>query len=494
MIRRDFPPLTLDQSSPLPIFRQLYSRIAEAVLAGRLAPGARLPSARSLAAQLSVARGTVEAAYQLLAGEGYVVTRGAAGTLVDPALDRKVLRPRPQARDASPEPRPEAAGRPAGAPGLFQLGLPALDAFPYKIWARLLARQARALGPADLTYQPSAGRWDLRVQIARYLAVARGVACDPAQIFITNGYQGALGLITRVLMRPGDAIFVEHPGYPIGRHAMQVAGMRPVGVSVDEEGFDISAAEAGRRTVRCALVTPTHEYPLGVTLSLQRRMALLAWAEQTEGWIIEDDYDAEFRYHGRPLPALKSLDRLGRVLFVGTFSKVLSPGLRVGYLVVPSDLVQRFTEMAAGLQPPPAAVVQAAIAAFIDEGYLARHIRRMRLLYAERRSALAAALQDATGAALEIELQSGGMHLLGRLPRGCRDRQLATELNRRGIAVSPLSTCGVERPYAAGLLLGFTNIAAKNAVDAARRLADGLVRVRNPGRALGGLAAGGTLP
>ncbi len=470
------PGLALDQASPLPVYRQLYARIAEAVLAGRLAPGTRLPSARSLAAQLAVARGTVEAAYQLLAGEGYIVTRGAAGTLVDPALDRKMLRPGRDVRASVSDAGGAVEGRPTGTPLLFQMGLPALDAFPHKIWARLVARQARALGPADLAYQPAAGHWHLRVQIARYLAVARGVACDPAQVIVTTGYQGALGLITRVLMRPGDAIFVEHPGYPIGHAALRLAGMRLVGAPVDEEGVDIAPLQAKHRGVRFALVTPTHEFPLGLTLSLQRRMALLAWAEQSDSWIIEDDYDAEFRYQGRPLPALKSLDRQGRVLFIGTFSKVLSPGLRVGYLVAPTALAQRFTEAAAALQPPPAALVQAAVADFIDKGNLARHIRRMRLLYAERRAALTAALRAEVGSLLGIELQAGGMHLLARLPRGSNDTFLVAKLSRRGIAAAPLSTCGADRPFAAGLLLGFTNIAAKNAAAAARALADALGR------------------
>ncbi len=468
--------LALDQASPLPVYRQLYARIADAILAGRLAPGARLPSARSLAAQLSVARGTIEAAYHLLAGEGYIVARGAAGTLVDPALDRKLLRPGRDAR-ATVSTAPDAgAGSdlPTGMPRLFQLGLPALDAFPQKVWARLVARQARALGPADLAYQPGAGHWALRVQIARHLAVARGVACDPAQVLVTTGYQGALGLITRTLMRPRDAIFVEHPGYHIGHTALRLAGMRLVGAPVDEEGVDIGSVEARHRGVRFALVTPTHQFPLGLTLSLPRRMALLAWAARTEGWIIEDDYDSEFRYQGRPLPALKSIDRHDRVLFIGTFSKVLSPGLRVGYLVTPAALAQRFVETAAALQPPPAALVQAAIADFVDKGYLARHIRRMRILYAERRAALVAALRLELGSALGIELQAGGMHLLARLPRDRKDEPLVAALNRQGIAAAALSNCGVGRPYAPGLLLGFTNVPARSAPAAARSLARGL--------------------
>ncbi|HEY1383496.1 MAG TPA: PLP-dependent aminotransferase family protein, partial [Dongiaceae bacterium] len=322
--------LTLDESSPEPLFRQIHRRIAGAVLDGRLAPGARLPSARSLAAQLSIARGTVDAAYQLLAGEGYIVSRGAAGTLVDPALDRRLLRP---ARTAHATPVPMADHPAARSLALFRMGVPALDLFPHKAWSRLIARRARALGPLDHAYQEPAGDDGLRLQIARYLAVARGVSCAPSQIFITSGYQGALGLITRALMKPGDAAWLEHPGYPNARDALRRAGMKLVGVPVDAEGFDVGWALSRAKRAGIVFVTPTHQYPLGVTLSLPRRMALLKWAEAEEGWIVEDDYDSEFRYHGKPLPALKSLDRRERVLYGGTFSKVLSPGLRVGYLV-----------------------------------------------------------------------------------------------------------------------------------------------------------------
>jgi GntR family transcriptional regulator / MocR family aminotransferase len=359
-------------------------------------------------------------------------------------------------------------------PALFRLGLPALDAFPHKIWARLVARRARSLRPVDLAYQPPAGHEQLSLQIARYLAVARGVSCSPAQIMITSGYQGALGLVTRCLLRPGEAVWVEDPGYHIGRDALRAAGMRPVGVPVDRDGFDVAYAVSRAEPARMAVVTPTHQFPLGVTLSLPRRMALLTWAASAAAWIVEDDYDSEFRYRGKPLAALKSLDRHDRVLYVGTFSKVLAPSLRVGYVVVPRDLVRRLTEIAEFVQPPPASLVQATIAAFLEQGYLARHIRRMRQLYAERRAALAEALRKHVRPALSIDLQAGGMHLLAGLPRGTDDVELVARLARQGIAPAPLSACGVESPYAPGLVIGFTNVAAPKAPAAARRLAQAM--------------------
>jgi GntR family transcriptional regulator/MocR family aminotransferase len=464
--------LALDGASATPLYRQIYGRVAGAVLDGRLAPGARLPSARSLAAQLSIARGTVETAYQLLAGEGYIVARGAAGTLVAPALDRKLLKSGSGARSTDSEALPATA--PLRPPPLFRMGLPALDAFPHKIWSRLFARQARSLSPIDLGYQSPAGHEALRVQVARYLAVARGVSCAPEQVFITGGFQGALGLIARCLLQPGDAVWVEDPGYDNARDALRLACARLIGVPVDNDGADIDWAVDKAPPARLAVVTPTHQSPLTVALSLPRRMALLAWAATTGAWIVEDDYDSEYRYLGKPLPALKSLDRHSRVLFVGTFSKVLSPGLRVGYLVVPSGLVDRFGAIADLLQPPPAALVQATIAAFLEQGYLGRHIRRMRQLYGERRAALTAALREHGRSMLSIELQPGGMHLVARLPRGTDDVKLVAELVKQSIGPSALSAWGVKAPYAPGLLISFTNIDAKQADRAAQRLAAAL--------------------
>ena len=465
--------LALDEASATPLYRQIYGRIAGAVLDGRLPPGARLPSARSLAAQLSIARGTVETAYQLLAGEGYIVARGAAGTLVAPALDRKLLTSGSAARSTGTAVLP-AASTPLRPPPLFRMGLPALDAFPHKIGSRLFARQARSLRAIDLGYQSPAGHEALRVQVARYLAVARGVSCAPEQVFITGGFQGALGLIVRCLLRPGDAVWVEDPGYDNARNALRLAGARLIGVRVDNDGADVGWAVEKAAPARLAVVTPTHQSPLTVTLSLPRRMALLAWAAATQAWIVEDDYDSEYRYLGKPLPALKSLDRHDRVLFVGSFSKVLSPGLRVGYLVVPSGLIDRFAAIADLMQPPPAALIQATIAAFLEQGYLGRHIRRMRQLYAERRTALVAALHEQVRPALGIELQPGGMHLVARLPRGTDDVALVAELVRQGIGPSALSAWGVAALYAPGLLISFTNVDVKKAPQAARRLADTL--------------------
>src|SRR5262249_18388117 len=357
--------LALDGASAVPLYRQTYGGVRRAALDGRLPPGARLPSARSLAAQLSIARGTVETAYQLLAGEGYIVARGAAGTLIAPALDRKLLTSGRAARGKRAPAPPVPTAMSVGPPLPLRMGLPALDAFPHKIWSRLFARQARALRPADLVYQSPAGQEALRVEVARYLAVARGIACVPQQVFITGGFQGALGLLIRAVLQPGDTAWVEDPGYDNARNALRLAGARVVGIPVDREGMDVPRAVAKTPPARLAVVSRTPRPPLPGTLWLPRRMALPAWAAAHDAWIVGDDYDSEYRYLGKPLPALKGIDRRDRVLFVGSFSKVLSPGLRVGYLVVPPALVDRFAAIADLMQPPPAALIQATVAAFL---------------------------------------------------------------------------------------------------------------------------------
>ncbi len=473
MARQATPAAAIALNRRQPAYREIYERFRQAILGGSLGLGARLPSARSLAAQLGLARGTVDAAYGLLANEGYVVTRGAAGTVVDPGLDRRALqalRPRP----------PERAAPAIASPALpdrvrpFQMGLPALDAFPRKTWARIVARHGRAV-PSE--YLPEgAGLLRLRQEIATYLGVARGITTTAENILVTAGFQGALGLIAHTLLRRGERVWLEEPGYFMTRRGVIAAGSRPAYVPVDGEGIVVRDGIRRAPAARLAVVTPSHQSPLGVTLSLARRLELLAWAGRARAWIVEDDYDGEFRYRGPPLPALKSLDRDGRVLYVGTFSKVLLPSLRLGYLVVPDGEIARFTDIARHLAPAPALLPQAAAADFIAEGHFAVHIRRMRALYAERRAALAAALGRRFGDRLRIELQAGGMHLLA-LPRGRRrDTELVARAEAAGLAPSPLSLCAGAGHQPPGLLLGFANTPVERAAEDAERLRRALGR------------------
>ena len=352
----------------------------------------------------------------------------------------------------------------------FRMGLPALDAFPRKLWARLVARDARRQTAAGLTYPDPAGDHRLREAVAAYLAISRGIACSPDQVFVTAGYQGALSLIARILIERDTPVWFEDPGYHLAALGLTAAGARLVPVPVDCDGMQVEAAIAEAPPARLAVVTPSHHSPLGVALSLPRRLALLGWAEATEAWIIEDDYDGEFHYAGRPLPALKSLDRGDVVLYAGSFSKVLFPGLRLGYLVVPARLVGRFAEATSRFSAGSGALEQRVVASFMAEGHFARHLKRMRSLYAARRAALAAAMADVFGDRLEIGLQSGGMHLLA-YPRGdAPDTDLADLAERHGLAPAPLSAHSIAARCRPGLLLSFTNIPEAQAPSAARSL------------------------
>ena len=468
--------LSLDRARDRPLHQQIRDQLREAVTTGQLRPGERLPSARSLADQLGVARGTVDAAYGALAGEGYLVGRGSAGTFVVshlrmPKAGRRPLDP--IATVAPPSPAAQAdPDRPPEADMLlpFRICLPAFDAFPRKLWARLTIRRARSLSTGGLVYPGATGLPALKQAIAAYLAVSRGLSCRPAQVIVTGGYQAGLTLIAMALMRSGDAIWFEDPGYVFARRALETAGAALVPVPVDDEGLRVADGMARCPGARFAVVTPSHQSPLGVALSLPRRLALLAWAAEAGAWVIEDDYDSEFRYVGRPLPALKSLDHAGRVIYAGTFSKVLFPGLRLGYLVVPETETGRFTASSQLLHGGLPILEQSVVADAMAQGHFARHLKRMRGLYAARRRALTQALRATFGTKVEIDLQAGGMHLLARFPSADGDVELAAAARRQGLWPTPLSTQAVEPAGRQGLLLGFTNVDEAQAAEASRRL------------------------
>jgi GntR family transcriptional regulator/MocR family aminotransferase len=459
------PLVVLDRADSAPIQRQIYRRLRAAIAERRLSPGERLPSTRTLASQLGVARGTVDATYALLAGEGYVVGRGPAGTIVSPGLPAEIAQAdaRQPARVAAPD-----AASPAPVP--FRMGLPALDAFPRALWMRLAARRVRSLGLIGMDYPDAAGLPELRQAIAAYLAISRGVVCTPDQVIVTSGYQGALGLAAKLLLRPGDPVWLEDPGYFMARRALDIAGARIVPVPVDAEGVDVAAGIARAGNARMAVVTPSHQAPMGVALSLPRRLTLLAWAADAGAWIVEDDYDGEFRYAGHPLPALKSLDRRDRVLYAGSFSKVLFPGLRLGYLVVPPAEAARFATACKTLNAGGLSLEQSVVADFMTQGHFGRHLKRMRGLYAARRAALADALLKRFGRRIELTVQAGGMHLLVRFPDEPDDADLARRAQAQGLGPTALSALSIEAGSARGLLLGFSNIPEPQAARMVARL------------------------
>ncbi|GHB34350.1 MocR-like pyridoxine biosynthesis transcription factor PdxR [Salinicola rhizosphaerae] len=459
-----------DPHQATPIYRQLYQRFRAAMLDGRLAPGARVPSVRSLASELNLSRGTVELAYQLLVSEGYLLPRGPAGTIVSPRLPRS-----PVVASEAATKTPSSVQPTAGAlspPPPLRLGLPSLDAFPAKSWTRLTLEQLRAQAEADLHYPPAAGHPVLREALVSYLGVSRGIVCRPEQIVITNGYRDALGLICQTLLAPEDLGWFEEPGYFIARERLLAAGMRLAPVKVDAGGLDVKAGCREAEQARFAVVTPTHQSPTGVTLTLERRRALLAWASRRQAWIIEDDYDSEFRYRGHPIPALKSLDHDDRVLYTGTFSKVLFPGLRLAYLVVPTTEIARFHAVLARLGHGCPNLSQSVVAEFMAAGHFARHLKRMRALYRQRRELLHEALVRHLGGSVHINLQAGGMHLLAELPEVSNDAIIARRARESGLGGHALSEWYLGRPQRSGLLLSFTNLKdARQTDDLMRRLA-----------------------
>ncbi|MFM0341923.1 MocR-like pyridoxine biosynthesis transcription factor PdxR [Paraburkholderia fungorum] len=458
--------LRVDRSNGTPLHQQISERIKDAISTGSLAPGARLPSSRSLASQLSVSRATVELAYSILAGEGYLNRQHAAGTRVEL---RPVGRP-PEPSRRSPQPlMPGLASEAAQLPRPFQIGLPALDAFPRKLWSRLAGRHARSLSLSRMVYQATGGFGPLRQAIANHLVIGRGIPCSEDQIFISAGFLGALALIARTLITRGDEVWVEDPSFSPARHTLELAGGHLIPVPVDDEGINVPAGLALAPAARLALITPAAQFPLGVALSPRRRAHLMAWAAETGAWVIEDDYGCEFNHLDRPVSALKRLDHADRVLHVGSFSNVLFPGLRLGYLVVPPSLAADFERTSALLPLQQSLLDQMVVADFITQGHFVRHLARMRSLYTERKYALVDALKDVFCDSVQMN-DTGSMHVLLRLPPNSDDVVLANRARAHGMATTALSPMGLRASTGPGLLLGFTNMAPDAAKDAARRL------------------------
>jgi GntR family transcriptional regulator/MocR family aminotransferase len=458
------PVVAVDRRLQTPLYQQLYSGYRSAILDGRLKPGQRLPSTRVVAQELQISRILAVLAFEQLVAEGYIVSRGSAGSYVSNELPDP---PQPRgshqraAADRRPGPRrlPKSKLARIDAPwlglrGPFRTNQPALDEFPAAIWARLVARHARRMSPRQMMYGDHLGLRSLRDALADHLATVRSVPCTSDQILIVAGSQQGLTIAAHALLAPGDAVWLEEPGYGGARDAFLLAGAHVVGVPVDRDGLDVAAGIRRAPNGRAVYVTPSHQYPLGVVMSAPRRLQLLEWARRRGAWVFEDDYDSEYRYDGQPLASLCGLDADARVIYVGTFSKVLFPALRVGYLVVPRDLVARLCRFREAVDVFPSTLHQAVLADFIEEGHFARHLRRMRVIYAERRNALKAALARELPS-LRVMGEHTGMHLALMLPSGARDRGLAVRAAENGISVVPLSTCYSGRSKEAGLVLGY---------------------------------------
>jgi GntR family transcriptional regulator/MocR family aminotransferase len=484
-----FAALHLDLAAAEPLYQQLYAEIRGAILAGRIAPGTRLPSSRALAASLEVARATVVSAFEQLTAEGYLEGRAGSGTFVARDLPDDLLhagapavalrRAGPSAPGLSRRGRALAATSVSasppdrGQPRPFQYGAPDHAGLPLELWSRLAARHYRSPSPELLAYGDPAGYRPLREAIAAYLAAARGVRCSGEQVIVVSGSQQGLDLAARLLLDPGDQAWMEDPGYLGARGALQAAGAELVPVPIDAEGLDVGAGARLAPRARLAYVTPSHQFPAGATMSLSRRLALLAWARAADAWVLEDDYDSEYRYAGRPLAALQGLDDAGRVIYIGTFSKVLFPSLRLGYLVAPPAVAEAFAAARALADRHPPGVLQAILADFIAEGHFVRHIRRTRERYAERQAALVAALQP-LGDRLETAPAAAGMHLVGLLPPGADDQAVSEAAGRYGVYASPLSAYAIRPLPRGGLILGYSAFTPPQLREAAARLGPAL--------------------
>ncbi len=459
--------LKLDRTAKISLAEQIRIGITAAIDSGVLAPGSRLPSWLDLAAQLGVARGTVKTAYERLADKQLVVSSSPGGTRVADHPARIAV---PEA--AKPDPLPRLYQDFLTGTSIFQNGVPASDSFPVTLFARLRASAARAELGAPLTYPDPRGEAELRREIAAHLALSRGIECRPSQIFITAGFSGALGVALRVLKAEGRSAWVENPGFPPSRKALEIAQLTPVPIPVDDDGIDVAFGMQNAPDAALALVTPGQQAPTGVPLSLARRLQLIEWATRTGAWIIEDDYLGELQLKRRAAPALASLDSTGCVIHIGSFSKTISPTLRLGFVVAPTPLVSRFAEAVMCLAPAPGPAVQLATAEFMHDGHYMRHLRRMKRVYANRSNALHAKLQS-----MGYPARPAGLAVLLWLPEAARDSAIAHEARASGLAPVPLSAwfnpSGTQRP---GLLLGVATTTEDRLSAACERL-DQLIRI-----------------
>lgn len=478
--------LALNRSGD-PLHRQIYEALKRGIRDGKFSPGSRLPSSRALGADLGVSRNTVIAAYEQLLAEGYLVSRERTPTLV---ADLVAPRPAPASAAVSPSPPRLSAwaqrltAHPATPPASafvprpvlrhdFRYGRPAVDEFPAEIWRRLLAAHARHPGADRIGYAPPAGHAALREALAQYLNRARGLACDAEQIVIVSGSQQGIDLAARVLLDPGDAAVVEEPHYPGATVVFESLGARLVRVPVDDQGLDTSALPPSAARARLAYVTPCHQFPSGVVMPLERRLALLDWAARTDAWVIEDDYVSEFRYEGSPLEALQALDRRGRVVYIGTFSKTLFPALRLGYLVLPPALVQPFVAAKWAADRFSPVLPQAALADFVASGQYERYLRRAGARNAARRRALIESLHKHFGDRVEVAGENTGVHLVvwfNHLARSDLPAVIARAA-AAGIGLYPVLPYYATPPQRAGLLLGYASLSETEIRAGIRKLA-----------------------
>ncbi|HUM06061.1 MAG TPA: PLP-dependent aminotransferase family protein [Terriglobales bacterium] len=472
---RETTSLTLSLPAPptgLPLYRWFCEQLRAAILQGRLKPGARLPATRDLAQTYRLSRPTIVTAFEQLKSEGYVEGRTGSGTYVSKVLPDELLQARrPGESQRLPHRRislsayakrlgPVRTRRPQPARA-FRPNQAALDLFPTTLWAQVAARRLRRVSTRLLAGGETLGYRPLREAVAEYLNTSRGVKCSTDQVLIVSGAQEGLDRTARLLLNPGEPAWMEEPGYPGAAVILRAVGARICGVPVDAEGLDLERGIVRWPRPNLVYVTPAHQFPLGVTMSLRRRLALLEWARKQGVMIFEDDYDSEYRYSGRPVPALQGLDRAGMVIFGGSFSAVMFPSMRLGYLVVPEEMIEIFAAAQSVSTHHPPLLGQAVLYDFLTEGHFARHVRRMREVYAERLGVLLKAAREKLDGLVEISNVEAGLQTVGWLQAGVSAETVSQEAAKRNLEVIPLRRYGFGRAPKNGIVLGFAAVEPK---------------------------------
>jgi len=477
------PPIEINRSAAAPLHTQVYEGYRTAILRGDLRPGQRVPSSRHLAGEYRMSRFPILQAYAQLLAEGYFESRTGAGTFIARLLPEQLTSvkrdinrplqslsgPRVVSHASSLYPSFNAGGFNRGW-GAFGVHQPAFDQFPFGIWSDLVARHSRNPQAGALHHLSPLGSERFRSEICAYLRTARGVQCEPGQVMIVSGSQQALDITVRVLLDPGSPVFVEEPGNGLQRTILNAAGCRLFPLPVDREGMDIGFAIDRKQKAKAAFITPSYQYPLGATMSVTRRLHLLNWAHTSGSWIIEDDYDSEFRYESSPVASLQAMDANARVIYIGTFSKVVFPSLRVGYIVIPHDLVDRFCAVRFAMDIFPPYLYQEVLTDFMSEGHFARHIRRMRKLYGERRKIMVKSIRSEFGDMLEVQGAEAGMHVAVTLPGSFRDTEIAAKAFHSRLWLWPLSPCYLKGPVRQGFVLGFGSTSSDHIPAAVAKL------------------------
>ncbi len=477
------PIIAVDRSAGMPLHQQVYDGYREAILRGDLRPGQRIPSSRELASEIQISRFPVLHAYAQLLAEGYFESQVGSGTFISAKLPEEMMSSARNAngREAALSGRRTVSRRTMLYPhfewdahlrgwGAFGVHQPAFDQFPFQIWSSLVSRHSRNPHASAIHNINPLGSERFRQEICAYLRTSRAVKCDPAQIMVVSGSQQALDITARVLLDPGDSVLVEEPGYVLEKTLLAASGCRLKLVPVDNEGMDVTHGVRLYRGAKAAFVTPSHHYPLGSTMSAARRLLLLNWAQTSGAWIIEDDYDSEYRFDTRPIASLQGLDVNSRVIYIGTFSKILFPSLRIGYIVIPRDLVDHFMSVRFAMDIFPPYLYQEVLADFMSLGLFGQHIRKMRQVYNTRRSTLIDCLQTEFGDKLHVHGAAAGMHVTVTLPDGFDDHAIAARAARDRLWLLPLTPTYAGWKPRNGFVLGFGSTANEQIPPAVKRM------------------------